>query len=380
MATYSVRPWCYYEAEEKLAKLAKRAARHGIEMTWTWGPVRSYTETQEGGMEKKISVRDVAVTVPIFVPGWAVVGVANGILDPKGNQVVITRSVTGEALASRESMACDHCGATRARKQLIALREESTGSVRWVGKGCVRDYTGHSLSLDPAAFLGSLDGEMGLDGWWSREPGRTVLEYVALAIYTGPFVPTSAGYGTTKQKIEEIDRNPLAVRERKVSEALANHGDEARAAIAWVESLDSVTLTSDYLANLHRAVSIGYTHESTEGLLASLHSAYLRELARQAEKAAQESGPLGLESRHVGKVGERLEVTALYYKAIPFEGTYGGGKIRCFVMDDGARIKAFHTGSFGGKIGERVNLRATVKKHEVYQGVRETVVNRPVAK
>jgi len=84
-------------------------------------------------------------------------------------------------------------------------------------------------------------------------------------------------------------------------------------------------------------------------------------------------------SKHIGTVGERREfegeVVVCFEKHNPQYmggGSYFINKIRC-----GDDIVSY-IGSKGlGKVGEVIKFKATIKKHDVYQGINTTLVNRP---
>jgi hypothetical protein len=96
--------------------------------------------------------------------------------------------------------------------------------------------------------------------------------------------------------------------------------------------------------------------------------------ARQAVRDAQ--AEVDALSCHVGTVGQRLDLTGtLFYcfmKVSEFDGsTYFINKLRV-----GSDIVVYIGNQLGEK-GETITLRATVKKHDEYKGVKTTTVNRP---
>jgi hypothetical protein len=94
---------------------------------------------------------------------------------------------------------------------------------------------------------------------------------------------------------------------------------------------------------------------------------------RQAVREARHA--LDLQSKHIGTLNKRQDFTGvLEYLSGPNDGTFGvwhTNKVRCgndLVVYFGAPL---------GKQGETVSFRATVVKHEEFQGVKSTQVKRP---
>lgn len=104
-----------------------------------------------------------------------------------------------------------------------------------------------------------------------------------------------------------------------------------------------------------------------------------REAAERAERAAAAAA-----SDFVGEIGERLDVEAMVtfthrIERDPHDRGFGGDKVLVGLVDDAGNIlKTFATGGWAWKAskGDRVHLRATVRRHETYDGERQTVLTR----
>ena len=81
-------------------------------------------------------------------------------------------------------------------------------------------------------------------------------------------------------------------------------------------------------------------------------------------------------SRHVGQVGERIDITAKIEVIKSFDGTYGISFFTILETTDGNVFKYFGSACLGEK-GDTVNLKATVKGHTEWEGISQTVINRP---
>jgi len=104
--------------------------------------------------------------------------------------------------------------------------------------------------------------------------------------------------------------------------------------------------------------------------------AYVEEINAKKAKAEAEREIKRNTSRHVGQVGERIGITAKIGVIKSFDGTYGISFLAILETTDGNVFKYFGSRCLGEK-GETVNLKATVKSHTEWQGICQTVINRP---
>jgi hypothetical protein len=80
-------------------------------------------------------------------------------------------------------------------------------------------------------------------------------------------------------------------------------------------------------------------------------------------------------SRHVGTVGERIELTLRCEKVFEFESVYGMTFINICKDADGNVV--VYKGSNGFEEGETLRLKATIKSHGERDGVAQTLISRP---
>jgi hypothetical protein len=82
-------------------------------------------------------------------------------------------------------------------------------------------------------------------------------------------------------------------------------------------------------------------------------------------------------SKHVGTVGERKDFNDLtVIMAVEREGDYGITTILKFEDSDGNILTWFASGGKSYEKGGKVNLKATVKAHDEFKGVKQTVITR----
>ncbi len=81
--------------------------------------------------------------------------------------------------------------------------------------------------------------------------------------------------------------------------------------------------------------------------------------------------------KYVGLIKQRIEFTARVIESFCFEGFYGWVNVKKYVTTDGVLLTYMGSGSSPGDIGDTVTFKATIKKHEEYNGEASTYIMRP---
>lgn len=105
------------------------------------------------------------------------------------------------------------------------------------------------------------------------------------------------------------------------------------------------------------------------GVLKALDRAAERE-ARRAERKA-----VDMRSEHLGEVGDKIEIEGHLEYTTHGRGQYNSTlyKVR---TDDGNFVVWWRSGYYTPERGARIALAGTVKRHDEYQGVKQTVMTR----
>jgi len=161
----------------------------------------------------------------------------------------------------------------------------------------------------------------------------------------------------------------------------------AEAAIEWGKGLP--TDQGDYLYNLGVAIRndvvLAGSKNSTVGLVASLVSAYQRAMQRERDLQVKKQRIQTQQaiSQHLGTVGERKGFVGLIVRAIrEFPGDYGVRTMIRFEDPDGNILVWWKSGESDKWIDDSlenqtsVDITATIKKHDQYQGVAQTIIAR----
>lgn len=80
------------------------------------------------------------------------------------------------------------------------------------------------------------------------------------------------------------------------------------------------------------------------------------------------------ESKFVGEIGERIEIEVEVKRAIPLENYYGN--IIFTFEDDDKNVFVWKTTPRPIEVGSRIKLRGTVKAHNIFRDVEQTVLSR----
>lgn len=101
----------------------------------------------------------------------------------------------------------------------------------------------------------------------------------------------------------------------------------------------------------------------------------------EANKAAQAQRDAEIEAKrskssHVGQAGDRIDITATITVVKAIDGFYGISYFTILENSKGDVFKYVGSAELGEK-GQTITMKATVKDHTDYDGVNQTVINRP---
>lgn len=293
--------------------------------------------------------------------------------------------------------ACEHCKTKRNRSQTYVVRNVKEDRHVQVGTDCIRDFLGHEspeIIAQQLAFIANLTtlisdmeasdreyGEGGGSGTGKYLDLRGTVEMVCA-------VSRKHGYVSGAKEHEAMqtgDHNVVSTR-RRVSAILNDRKGEftgkypvtdeevalAGKVIAWArEELGVQPKLNDYQSNLVTVTGTDSFNEKHLGIVASAPSAYAREMDIRYEREHKAKT-----SHHVGVVGERADFDLTLRKAIPLDGDFGLSTICVFEDATGNTVKWKASGEAPCEQGERILLKGTIKSHDNYKGVPQTVLTR----
>lgn len=376
----------------KIAKINKRAAKLGcpeILLVKVGEPFQDSATTKYDGQLTSIKVMRQKVRVIGDAPcveGWEFIAKLQHI-----EGVVIVSAVPGESVPVEfrevKSGRCDHCNTNRKRLDTFLLRNEETGAWKVVGRNCLCDFLGghdpktaaayckylievrnvveQESSLfgqcDPQYFMFGLEDVLTRtvvvireEGWVSRKEAKN------------SYAPK---YSTSDIVVEDILSRDPKEKDVFAKKATKEDKEEALAALEWARDLDPGT--NDYLYNIKTIANLGAARMNLMGYACSILPAYRRETGYKAEQEKAKA-----ESDWIGQIKKREVYEFTVVGMSTTQGYYGTTFIYRFIEGSGNRVTWFSSKNAELKTGETYKVKATVKKHDTYKGMKQTIVTR----
>lgn len=389
---FSIVTWNLQSFIERMSKLVRKAQKLGcdavgFEVLDAFD--REVTrETYDGFYKQTISFTNVRVfgAAPKFA-GWSLIGRLDFSSVPGAT---VRAMVPGHECPAEfhavEPGRCDHCKASRRRKDSFLVQHED-GRVVVVGRNCIADFLGNE-SPEHIAALATCVAEIGSMGGDDEGGGIRVGvnefetgEFVAVTAFcvrTYGWVPRSAASAEAESTASRVlrllcpqqDRRMEDERLATLAKVSAKDGERAQGAIAWARA---TTENTDYIYNLRTVVGAHSVVLKTAGIAASVISAWDRAVSRETERAAR---PETAGSAHQGTIGERISFTGVVVMVRGCESQWGTTTIIKLVDASRNVYTWFASGGKDVAPGERYVVTGTVKKHETYNGEKQTVVTR----
>lgn len=404
------------ELIEKLSKVNKQAAKIGvpafvIEKTGVTKEEVIKVTRDAAGKEVKHTATFIELKLTGEIPrlpgGFELLGVISF-----EESLPIIRTVPEKVVPVNQrerGPICDHCSVLRKRNETFVVQSEA-GVVKTVGRQCLADFLGLSAYapealLEVLSFLRDwLEGEEGEynepgeGGSYGelRIPVEEIIEIAGACIDAFGWVSKGreqAAYGAVIATSSDVQRYlyPPQIMtaayaefaEKVTAKRTAELKAEVQAALAWAKPLRGNM--SDYLNNLGTIAcleSIGARGRNM-GITVSLIAAYRREQdkLRDQERKVRNAG-------HFGTIGKRETFTLKLVTCRAIEGNYGTTFRTEFETPEGftavwwASYDPTEEHCSGAATdppwvkGEPYEAKATVKKHDEWKGLKQTLLSR----
>jgi len=367
---------------EQLAKLNKKALKIG---SCEIRLVRVGRKTDEDGTQVVILALEGEI---VQIQGYTFVARLDHNLDPNGTSNIVY-SMPGETLAPEQRLApanCDHCKWQRNRKDTYIFRCDADGTLIQVGRTCLKDFFGHDPMklIRRAQFITKIIDtvrEAGLGGEAYMTNRRTIDLQTFLA-YT---VSCIAAGGWTSGKDAWGDNSKMSTRDQACNTMFhydpidfptaADHA-AAEQVIEYVLTLDPAK--SDFNFNMVQMAKLEVIDYKATGIAAAMVFCYNRHLEQEAKKALAPVQKDHSTSLHVGALKERLTLAVTILSSRSHDGEFGTYYITRMVDATGNVYVSF--GAYKAEPGDNVSVRGTVRRHDEFQNVKQTVLNRVKAK
>ena len=299
---------------------------------------------------------------------------------------------------SSNPCSCDYCKTNRKRNKTYLVVNQGTGEWKQLGKECLKLFV-TGIDVDAIATFESFIKEAedaanpGDEFFYNR---RFKFVNVADALALACAVYRERGYLATRDAVG--DSNDLCnknIVQRKLAQQYGCDSDFLNVSNSVRSEVDEITVKTDtaiakedvevavemvkrfpdepYYNNLRVIVENEYVPLNKLGLLVSIPKAidgYEEEKRRQEEKER-----LAAESNYLGSVGEKISVNFVSGRKVACCETQFGLLYIYEFKDANGNTVIWKTSS-GKDIPESGVITGTVKAHEEYDGIKQTVVLR----
>jgi len=318
------------------------------------------------------------------INGWAFIARLDHNTDPSGesNLIYVMPSADLPEHFRTAAANCEHCGWDRRRRDTYILQNEDSGEYKQVGRTCIRDFIG----VDPARIAEQAERytkafrfieEARESGWGGMNDHRDIylpsyLSWVSQSI-------REYGWISGREAYEDFDK--VSTASQAVGDMFATYkpqlptDEDKELAVAAIAHVLTLEPKNDFLFNINAIAKQNYLDWKATGLAAAIMFVYNRHLEEEAKRKA--AADLS-KSEHVGALKERLEFDVRVIGKRWVEGYYGSSAlIRMLDANDNLFV-TFASGNFGDDVNieDKVTIRGTVKKHDEFKGVKQTILNR----
>jgi hypothetical protein len=373
-----------------LDKINKKATKVGMPLVVvTKLAERSIPDPNYSGLypHPMIHVVDFEVNGGIIkLAGWTFLGTLDHYSLPGS---VLVHTVPGQSIPEtyfHSKPICEHCNKSRRRSETFVVRHES-GEEKQVGRQCLAEF----LGIDPHRAIsylqsmietvGTLDEE-GYSGGSYKDYYHdldTVLALTLAVISKDGWVskkmaeermiqPTSATvdtllskpYGMTEEEWRDMRK------EYATTQSMLNDVPLIR---DWVKNQ---TGSNEYMHNLQTIETAGEVSWWLLGYACSMASSYQR-----AMNTFRLTQPANILNEWYGSEHGKVEVTIKVVSTQAMHGYYGLTTLFTMKDNDGRRFKWFASGEGNEmEVDKTYTIRGTVKKHDEYNGIKDTVLTR----
>jgi len=266
------------------------------------------------------------------------------------------------------------------------LVEDVNGHIKQVGSTCLADFVGHK---DPHGLAAMAEGIAMLDEFAKECEGydpdalvggdywinpKTFLAWTCKVVREHGWLSRSKA--VPGLEIPTADRAAALMFNKypKDSEYLSDDDrSEAKVVQEWAREHFDPTRgnLNDYEWNMAMVLDLESVKDKHFGLLASAVPAYHREQER-----IQQAKTAGHVDEYVGEIKKRRMWKNLTVEAvITSDGYYGASHLHKMRDPDG-HLLVWFSSNFRANVGDILNGKGTVKAHQEYRGVKQTVLTR----
>ncbi len=373
------------ELQVRVDKFNKRAVKLGMEkLGFSTGTpeVRRVLDWDN----RWVNIEFTPVTIVGEIPalgGWKICAVIDHLTEGG----LIIRSVSREALPEiyrTRPAICDHCQTKRpTRKTTFVLKNKETGEYKQVGKSCLKDFVKVSVEQE-LAYLTSyfnLITEINEKDYEFGKEDRRVDTFEAFSVAAN--LITSYGFVSTQcetkiptkylmytyyydrgEEAKELDDGLVL--------SLSEANKKAQSVVDWIKNSSD---NSEFFFNLKTIADREYIDPKYFGYIAGAVSSYLNTESKKV--AAKET----INNEYLDiPVGKRVVMENVSVKHITTMSGFYGTTWMHKMVDANNHVLVWFSSSNplteAWETANPINIKATVKAYQEYNGIKQTVLNR----
>ena len=363
---------------DTLEKLVARANKKGANILFVKGDeiICDGTLTinvnkihQHSSETQPIKIRCIQVEVEgIYkIDGWQFLGTIQ--FTKNGNIIRLADSSFSDKIPEKYKNTppiCEHCGTIRNRKDTYLIYNAERNEFKQVGRTCLLEYTRGLDATVCADIMSCLDKMI--------EYTDYICDYDTFQSNTGYGVSTREAQGYATALVKKFGYNK-SDSENPTSHDLANllfgfniadRLSDIKPDYSLIEEinnwLDTVNDNYGYLYNAKLAWLNQFCEARDLGLIASLISTYLKIKNRT------------FSSNYVGNIGDKIEIKPVSVRVLySQQWSYYSYSYKLELKDNEGNIYIWSTTNMPT---DEDTIKATVKEHTEYKGIKQTVITR----
>ena len=391
MNTYYIHESNIERLRKKMTRIRNKCAKYGCEFFYE-EIGEEFQEVEYDGetiVAKYILVQAEGTAI---VNGWEFVAT----LDPSYGEENIIRCAKDIEVPDHfrtAELECEHCHSKRHRKNTYIIHNVETGEFKQVGSSCLCDFTGGLSAEGIAGYIQLFDsliqGEAPSEGFEVSTyiEIKDILAYAYLYTKHLGYRNSESDYPTKVMVIQAYEydsRNCNKYTKEEVEEYRNKyHPDYSSDEVIdyvdnCLEYVRNCEEDTTYFNNLKILANAPYIHYRDIGFVTSMVAVYNRHLRDKAYKAKiAEKNKLEAEaSEHVGNVKDRITIIPKDIFLVTSWETIYGMTSRYKITGEDNNIYMWDCSTYieGGR--DVVSITGTVKKHDEWNGVKQTWLTR----
>lgn len=386
MSEYLVYSGNMEKLKEKLSRIQKKCERYDCDFYFK-ELGEEFREIKDEDGEKYLArfIRVEAYGTAICETGWKVVAVIDHFGCDSGNVIKMIDQMKEYNIPDKfyhSSNICEHCNTKRSRTTTILIYHPEKDEYKQVGKSCLLDYTG-GLSAELVTFMEqyihmveecedyTFFGTFIEKNYYTLDMLQVASCLVAKEGYI-KYDPYEDNYlECTRERCKRV----IGKSDMFTDEELAAGLEEANAALEYIKSEDCSG--NNYMMNLQMIGNSEGVSESNVGILVSLIPTYhrhLRELEYKRRLEAEHADEMN--SEYLGqlkdKITAKLASTAL---VTSFANEFGATYLYKMIDVEG-NVLIWYSSRYFGDNPDWQTITGTVKMHQEYKNVKQTILTR----